>query len=324
MFSDLLHTFSIVARDADTGEMGVAVQSHWFNVGRLVAWARAGVGAVATQSMVEVAYGPKGLALMAQGKPAPDALAELLAADEGRALRQVAMVDVQGCVAAHTGARCIAEAAHIVGKGFSVQANMMLNDRVPPAMYEAYTTAKGDLAERLVVALEAAQAAGGDVRGQQSAAILIVPARASERPWDDVVVELRVEDHETPIAELRRLLTVHRAYTRMNLGDDLLGKGRVADALVEYRAAAQMVPDIAELPFWHAVTLADMGRLDDALPIFRDVFARDPNLALLVQRLPAAGMLKDDSQMMIQIVAQKPGKPHRRDRGERREKTQAN
>lgn len=306
MVSDICHTFSIVARDAATGEMGVAVQSHWFGVGRLVAWARAGVGAVATQSMVEVAYGPNGLDLMAQGKSAPDALATLLAADEGRDLRQVAMVDALGRVAAHTGARCIAEAGHIVGEGFSVQTNMMLNDRVLPAMHEAYTTAQGDLAERLVVTLEAAQAVGGDVRGQQSAAILVVPAQATDRPWDDIVVELRVEDHATPIAELRRVMTVHRAYRRMNHGDDLLGKGRVADALAEYRTAAGMVPDIAELPFWHAVTLADMGRVDDALPIFRNVFAHDPNLALLVQRLPAAGLLKDDPAMMARILAQKP------------------
>lgn len=296
------HTFSIVARDPATGEMGVAVQSHWFGVGRLVAWARAGVGAVATQSLVEVAYGPRGLERMAQGKSAPEALAELLAADEGRELRQVAMVDAQGRVAAHTGARCIAEAGHIVGDAFSVQANMMLNDRVWPAMYEAYRTATGDLAERLVCTLEAAQAAGGDVRGQQSAALLVVPAQATDRPWDDVVVELRVEDHPAPIAELRRLLTVHRAYRRMNRGDELLGKGQVEEALGEYRAAAELVPDIAELPFWHAVTLADMGRVDEALPIFRDVFARDPNLALLVQRLPASGLLRDDPQMMARVL----------------------
>lgn len=296
------HTFSIVARDPATGEMGVAVQSHWFGVGRLVAWARAGVGAVATQAMVEVAYGPRGLALMAQGKSAPETLAELLAADGGRELRQVAMVDAQGRVAAHTGARCIAEAGHIVGDAFSVQANMMLNDRVWPAMHQAYLQAKGDLAERLVCALEAAQDAGGDVRGQQSAAILVVPAQATDRPWDDVVVELRVEDHPAPIAELRRLLTVHRAYSRMNRGDELLGKGQVEEAMSEYRAAAELVPDIAELPFWHAVTLADMGRVDEALPIFRDAFARDPNLALLVQRLPASGLLRDDPQMMTQIL----------------------
>jgi uncharacterized Ntn-hydrolase superfamily protein len=302
MVADIFHTFSIVARDAKTGQMGVAVQSHWFGVGRLVAWARAGVGAVATQSMVEVAYGPKGIELMAQGQSAPQALAALLADDEGRELRQVAMVDTQGRVAARTGARCIAEAGHIVGEGFSVQANMMLYNRVWPAMYDAYRQAEGDLAERLVLTLEAAQVSGGDVRGQQSAAILVVPALATDRPWDDVIVELRVEDHATPIAELRRLLTIHRAYRRMNRGDDLLSKGSVEGALAEYRAAAGMVPEIAELPFWHAVALADIGRLDDALPIFRDVFASDPDLALLVQRLPASGLLKDDPEMMTRIL----------------------
>jgi uncharacterized Ntn-hydrolase superfamily protein len=260
------------------------------------------VGAVATQSVVEIAYGPKGLALMEQGSPAPDALAQLVTEDEGRDLRQVAMVDAQGRVAAHTGPHCIAEAGHVVGDGFSVQANMMLNDSVWPAMARAYREAQGNLAERLLQALEAAQDAGGDVRGEQSAAILIVPAEATDKPWEDVVMELRVEDHATPIAELRRLVTLHRAYDRMNRGDELLGKGETEAALVEYRAAAEMAPDIAELPFWHAVTLADIGKLDDALPIFRDVFARDPNLALLVQRLPASGLLKDDAEMMERIV----------------------
>jgi len=298
----MAHTFSIVARDAATGEMGVAVQSHWFGVGRLVTWARAGVGAIATQSVVEVAYGPKGLALLEQGRSPFDALAELMAEDEGRDLRQVAVVDAEGRVAAHTGARCIAEAGHITGDEFSVQANMMLNDRVWPAMARAYRNAQGDLAERLLQTLEAAQEAGGDVRGQQSAAILIVPADATDKPWEDVVMELRVEDHPAPIAELRRLVTLHSAYDRMNLGDELLGKGETEAALVEYRAAAEMAPDIAELPFWHAVSLADIGNLDDALPIFRDVFARDPNLALLVQRLPASGLLRDDPEMMERIV----------------------
>lgn len=298
----LAHTFSIVARDPATGEMGVAVQSHWFGVGRLVTWARAGVGAVATQSVVEVAYGPKGLALLEQGHSASDALSQLLAEDGGRDLRQVAVVDARGRVAAHTGARCIAEAGHITGDGFSVQANMMLNDSVWPAMARAYQDAQGDLAERLLQALEAAQEAGGDVRGEQSAAILIVPADATDKPWEDVVMELRVEDHAAPTAELRRLVTLHRAYDRMNRGDDLLGKGEVEAALVEYRAAAEMAPDIAELPFWHAISLADIGNLDDALPIFRDVFARDPNLALLVQRLPASGLLRDDPEMMERIL----------------------
>jgi len=301
--SQLAHTFSIVARDPTTGEMGVAVQSHWFSVGSLVIWAGAGVGAVATQALVEVSYGPLGLAMMRAGKSAPEALAALLAADEGREIRQVAMVDAQGQVAAHTGARCIADAGHETGDGFSVQANMMANPEVWPAMARAYRKTGGDLAERLGAALEAGQAAGGDIRGQQSAALLIVKPTSSGRPWADRVMELRVEDHPEPISELRRLVHHHRSYQRMNHGDELLGAGQVEDALGEYRAAAEMAPEIEELPFWHAVTLADLGRVDEALPIFKDVFTRNPDWAALLPRLPKAGLLRDDPEMIRRILA---------------------
>jgi uncharacterized Ntn-hydrolase superfamily protein len=304
--SKLAHTFSIVARDPESGEMGVAVQSHWFSVGSVVAWAEAGVGAVATQALVEVSYGPLGLALMQAGKSAPEALAGLLAADEGRDLRQVAMVDVEGRVAVHTGARCIADAGHEAGTGFSVQANMMASANVWPAMARAYREAQGDLAERLLAALEAAQAAGGDIRGRQSAAILIVKPISTGRRWADTAMDLRVEDHPEPIQELRRLVGLHRAYEHMNLGDELLGTGETEEALQEYRAAAGMAPEIEELPFWHAVTLADLGRVDEALPIFRDVFARNADWATLLPRLPKAGLLRDDAVMMQQILAVAP------------------
>jgi uncharacterized Ntn-hydrolase superfamily protein len=304
--SRLAHTFSIVARDPQSGEMGVAVQSHWFSVGSVVAWAEAGVGAVATQSLVEVSYGPLGVALMRAGKPAPEALAALLAADEGRDLRQVAMVDGEGRVAVHTGARCIADAGHESGEGFSVQANMMACPDVWPAMARAYREAQGDLAERLLAALEAGQAAGGDIRGQQSASMLLVKPVSTGRPWVDTVMDLRVEDHPRPIHELRRLVGLHRAYQHMNRGDDLLGAGEVEEALHEYRAAAEMAPEIEELPFWHAVTLADLGRVDEALPIFRDVFARNADWATLLPRLPQAGLLRDDPEMMGRILALAP------------------
>jgi len=304
--SRLAHTFSIVARDPESGEMGVAVQSHWFSVGSVVAWAEGGVGAVATQALVEASYGPLGLALMQAGKPAPEALAALLAADEGRDLRQVAMVDAGGGVAVHTGARCIADAGHEAGASFSVQANMMANPDVWPAMARAYRGAQGDLAERMLAALEAAQAAGGDVRGRQSASILIVKPVSTGRPWADTAMELRVEDHPEPIRELRRLVGLHRAYEHMNLGDELLGTGETEEALQEYRAAAGMAPEIEELPFWHAVTLADLGRVDEALPIFRDVFARNADWATLLPRLPKAGLLRDDAEMMQQILAVAP------------------
>jgi uncharacterized Ntn-hydrolase superfamily protein len=224
--SELAHTYSIVARDAQTGQLGVAVQSHWFGVGRLVTWAEAGVGAVATQAMVQVRYGPLGLERMRQGLSAQEALAELLAADDGRELRQVAMVDAGGDVAAHTGSQCIAEAGQETGAGFSAQANMMATQQVWPAMARAYREACGDLAERLLSALDAAQAAGGDLRGKQSAAMLIVGAERGPEPWAGVLLELRVEDHPEPLAELRRLVTLQRAYEHMNQGDTLLGSAR--------------------------------------------------------------------------------------------------
>jgi len=304
--SQLAHTFSIVARDPQSGEMGVAVQSHWFSVGSVVTWAEAGVGAVATQSLVEVSYGPLGLALMRAGKSPSEALAALLATDEGRELRQVAMVDTSSQVATHTGARCIADAGHETGDGFSVQANMMASADIWPAMARAYRQTEGDLAERMLAALEGGQTAGGDIRGQQSASILIVRPTSTGRPWADTVMDLRVEDSSEPVRELRRLVGLHRAYQHMNQGDELLGAGEVERALHEYRAAAEMAPEIEELPFWHAVTLADLGRVDEALPIFRDVFSRNVDWATLLSRLPRAGLLRDDPEMIHRILEMAP------------------
>jgi len=296
-------TYSIVARDAATGEIGVAVQSHWFSVGSIVVWAEAGVGAVATQSFVDPSYGPLGLDLMRSGRRADEALTGLLAADRNRDVRQVAMVDAAGRVAAHTGARCIAAAGHLVGDGFSVQANMMENDRVWPAMKAAFETAEGDLADRLLAALDAAQAAGGDIRGRQSAALLVVRERSTGRPWADRRFDLRIEDHPEPLVELRRLLTLARAYEHMNRGDELATEAAWEEASAEYAAAATLAPQIAELPFWHAATLAAAGRLEEATPLFAEVFAREPRWRELVRRLPAAGLLPDDPELIARIVA---------------------
>ena len=297
------HTFSIVARDPLTGEMGVAVQSHWFSVGSVVAWGEPGVGVVATQSMVEKGYGPRGLALMRSGVSALTALPALLEADENHEVRQVAMLDRLGQVAVHTGSRCIACAGHVRGDGFSVQANMMLNDTVWSAMAQAYRGVTGPLAERMMAVLEAAQAAGGDIRGQQSAALLVVSGIAGERSWDGILVDLRVEDHPHPVTELKRLLAVHRAYDWMNQGDEFLANREVEKALQAYRSAAELAPDMDELPFWHALTLAELDRMDEAAPIFKAVFQSNPNWAELVKRLPAAGLLKDDPELMQQILA---------------------
>jgi len=297
-------TYSIVARDPATGEMGVAVQSHWFSVGSVVPWAEAGVGAVATQSFVDPSYGPLGLALMRAGKTAPEALKALLAGDGQEAVRQVAMVDARGNVAAHTGTKCIAAAGHETGEQFSVQANLMENPSVWPAMARAFREAKGDLADRMVAALEAAEGAGGDIRGRQSAAIVVVKGTSTGRPWADTVFNLRVEDSPRPLEELRRLMRLQRAYTHASQGDDLAAAGKLKAALAEYAEAARLAPEVLELPYWQAVTLAGSGHLEEALPIFRRVFEAEPRWAELTPRLPAAGLLPDDRDLMRRILEQ--------------------
>jgi uncharacterized Ntn-hydrolase superfamily protein len=299
------HTFSIVARDPATGQMGVAVQSHWFSTGSMVTWAEPGVGAIATQSMVEVSYGPLGLNKMRNGKSAPDVLKTLLAQDKEREVRQVAMVDAHGNIGVHTGSRCIAEAGHQSGTQYSVQANMMLKNTVWPAMAKAYESAAGDLADRMLAALDVAQAEGGDIRGKQSAAILVVNGETSDHPWTGILIDLRVEDHPEPLTELRRLLTIQRAYQSMNHGDELLSAGKTNEAFEAYNIAAKLAPEIDELPFWQAVTLADTGKVEEALPIFKRVFAANPDWALLLQRLPKAGLFKEDPELMKKIIALK-------------------
>lgn len=298
-----VHTYSIVARDPDTGELGVAVQSHWFSVGPIVAWAEAGVGAVATQSFVDPSYGKNGLDLMRAGKSAPDTLKELLAKDEGREVRQVAMIDAHGRVEAWTGKNDIEAAGHIVGKNFSVQANLMLNDKVWPAMARAFESAKGDLADRMLAALDAAQAAGGDIRGRQSAAMIVVTGKPTGQAWKDRIFDLRVDDSPQPLRELRRLVKLQRAYNHMNAGDLAVEKKDNEGALREYSAAEKLVPDNAEMIYWHAVALVNMGRVDESLPLFRKVFAMDRNWVILTPRLPKSGLLPNDPKIIQKIVS---------------------
>jgi len=298
-----VHTFSIVARDPATGELGVAVQSHWFSVGSIVAWAEAGVGAVATQSFVDPSYGKNGLDMMRAGKSAPDTLKELLEKDEGREVRQVAMIDAQGRVDAWTGKNDIQSAGHIVGKDFSVQANLMLNDKIWPAMARAFENTKGDLADRMLAALDAAQAAGGDIRGRQSAAIVVVTGKPTGQAWKDRTFDLRVDDSPEPLVELRRLVTLQRAYNHMNAGDLAVEKKDNEGALREYGAAEKLVPNSAEMIYWHAVALVNMGRVDESLPLFRKVFAMDRNWITLTPRLPKSGLLPDDPKLIDRIVS---------------------
>ena len=299
-----ISTYSIVALDAETGQLGVAVQSHWFSVGTVVPWAKAGVGAVATQSIAEPSYGPKGLALMEQGIPADEALQSLLAKDIGKNVRQVAMVDAQGNVGVHTGSRCISHASHLTGKNYSVQANIMAKSTVPSAMVQAFESTTGDLAERMLAALDAAEAEGGDLRGRQSAAMLVVSGEPTGDPWTDRIVDLDVADHENPLIELRRLYRISQAYRHAQRGDEYMEKNEMDSALQEYSAATKLYPENPELPFWTAVTLAQTGELEKALLIFNDVFSRNGNLRELVPRIVQAGFLNVEQNVLQEILAQ--------------------
>lgn len=277
-------TYSIVARDASSGELGVAVQSHWFSVGPIVPWARAGVGAVATQASAEVSYGPRGIELLAQGASAPEALARLLADDGGRASRQVAIVDSAGAVATHTGDRCIAFAGDVQGDGVSCQANIMATERVWPAMRDAFERNGGPLATRLLAALNAAERAGGDLRGRQSAAILVVPSDGNA--WDSVL-SLRVEDHPDPLVELQRLIRLHEAYTIAGLGDRRVAAGDHDEAAALYLRAAELAPESDELRFWAGLGAAQAGDMDAAVEHVRAAIAGQPGWRELLPRLTA-------------------------------------
>lgn len=299
----MLHTYSIVALDRKKNQLGVAVQSHWFAVGSLCPWIEPGVGVIATQSMVEISYGPKGLTLLRSGKTAQQALNELLKSDDGRELRQVAIVDTRGNVATHTGKKCIAEAGHQNGDSFSTQANMMLNNSVWSAMASTFENTQGDLAYRLLSVLKAAEAAGGDIRGKQSASLLVSENIKDDSPWKHILTDLRVDDHPDPVLELKRLLDVKSAYDLMNEGDSLLSKKDNIAAMKKYQQAAELAPHIDEIPFWHAVTLADTGNVDEALPIFKRIFNQNKDWSLLVQRLPASGLLTKDPDVMRKILS---------------------
>jgi uncharacterized Ntn-hydrolase superfamily protein len=300
----LVHTFSIVARDSITGEMAVAVESHWFSVGTAVSWAEAGVGAVATQSFVNKSFGPRGLALLKSGLTAQQALDSLLSNDDGREVRQVAIVDTKGNVATHTGKGCIQYATQIQGNQFSVQSNMMLGDKVSVAMADAFRKGNGRaLGDRMLLALEAAQRAGGDIRGQQSAALIVVPARSEGKPWDERTVDLRVDDHLQPVKELRRLYNVSIAYEHMNKGDLAVEKNDMSGAMNEYNAAMKMMPANLEMQYWTGITLANSKQLDKALPILKKVFTKDANWKELTRRLPAVKLLTVNDQELQKILA---------------------
>jgi uncharacterized Ntn-hydrolase superfamily protein len=298
-----VHTYSIVAVDLRAGEIGVAVQSHWFSVGTTVPWAEAGVGAVATQSFTNLSFGPRGLELLRQGKSPAQVVETLLEGDPAGDMRQLAVIDRHGSAAAYTGGRCVPEAGHLIGPCFSVQANLMADDGVWPAMAESFQNSTGPLAERFIEALTAAQERGGDLRGKQSAAILVVRLQPTGAIWKDRLIDLRVEDHEDPVEELNRLLRVFRAYQHMNRGDEALEAENGEGALREYGEALRLYPESEEIRFWSAVSLANAGKLEQALPAFTGLFASHPNWRILLERIYGLGMLKMEGNDYRRIVA---------------------
>ena len=297
------HTFSIVCYDPATGQFGAAVQSHWFKVADVI-WLEAGVGAVATQSLTEFSYGPLGLAMMRSGKSAQQALEGLLVSDPDNAVRQVAMIDRKGIIAAHTGEKCIAEAGHYIGPDYSVQANLMRDSTVWPAMARAFENTDGDLADKMMAALEAAQNEGGDIRGKQSAAMVVVSGTYTGLPWKDRLIDIRVDDSPEPLRELRRLLNISRAYEHMDKGDLYITDGDFAKAKEEYMKASEMAPGNPEVLFWYAATLVSAGEVEASLPIFKQVFLMDESWRELVPRLVKAELLPDDKSIIEKIIRQ--------------------
>jgi len=293
-------TYSIVARDRETGELGVAVQSHYFQVGPVVPWALAGVGAVATQSMVNVSFGPLGLEYLKAGYTAEQALKALLAGDSEPQSRQVSIVDAAGNVATHTGAKCIPAAGHRTGDGFSVQANLMERDTVWDAMFGAYTKTQAPLAERMMAALDAAEAEGGDIRGKQSAAMLVVTGKPTGRSWEDRVIELRVEDAPDPNAELRRLLRVRRAYQALGDADKASDAGDQAAAATRLSEALRLAPEMVELSFWGGLGMAQNGMLDAGCDLMMTAVRKDPRWIETLNRLVASDRLAADLAAQIQ------------------------
>lgn len=297
------HTYSIVARDESTGKMGVGVQSHWFSVGSVVSWGESGVGVVATQAFCNISLGLRSLDQLKDGKTPQDALELLLSTDDGKDVRQLAILDAEGRVAVHTGKDCIQAAGHKKGKNYSVQANMMLNDAVWPAMADTFEKNSGlPLPERIIKVLKAAESQGGDIRGKQSAALLIVGGKKKTNRWEDPEIDLRVEDHIEPLKELERLLKVHRSYEHMNNGDLALEQNDMETALKEYKISYTMMPDNLEMKFWTAVSLANIQKFDESLPLFKEVFNKDRNWHILTKRLPEVGLLKLSKSRLEEIL----------------------
>jgi uncharacterized Ntn-hydrolase superfamily protein len=296
-------TYSIIGRDHDSGEVGIAVESRWFHAGQDLAWIEPGVGAVCTQAMIEPAYGFRGLQLLRDGHSAEDALAELTAADEGRDIRQVAIADADGRYAQHTGAGCVAAAGHATGKDCCAQGNMLASDTCWGAMVAAFEETGGNLTDRLLAALAAAEREGGDARGRQAARILVRPAQATGIPWQDRVVDLQVVDHPDPVPELRRLVNVSRAYDHLGRAFERVDRGDVAAALNEAAAAHALAPADDQITFWRASFLGLAGRIDEAVAAGREATQAHSGWPEFLRRCADAGLAPPEARALADAIA---------------------
>jgi len=294
-------TYSIVALDERTGELGVAVQTRWLAVGALVPWLRPGVGAIATQSFVDTRYGFSGIELLAAGRSAHDALSELIAGDRDPGVRQVGIVDAAGRSATHTGAECVVAAGHLTGRGVSVQANMMERPTVWPAMLAAYEGSTGDLADRLVTALRAAEGEGGDVRGRQSAALVVVPGRPDAHPWD-IHFDIRVDDARAPLDELERLLALNRAYEALDAAFEALAVGETSAALAFFEQAASLAPDDDQVRLWQSLAVFDSGDEERGRRLYRSALEAEPRAGEHLRRFLAAGQLPGQERLVARLT----------------------
>jgi uncharacterized Ntn-hydrolase superfamily protein len=296
-----LVTFSIVARDPETGALGVATATCMFAAGALVPWARPGVGVVATQAMAESAYGPRCLEALEAGASAPSALADAQASDPAAALRQVAVVSADGSVAAVTGELCVDHTGHLLAEGYVVAANMMASPRVWPAMEAAFAAAAGAFPRRLLTALEAGQAAGGDARGEMSAALLVVAGQRRE-PWAKPLVDLRVDRSGDPLGELRRLVDAAEAYEGFSLAAEALIRDDADAALAHVDRALATLPGEESLRFLRTGALLACGDVDGGRHELRSLIAARPTWEIVIRSFAAKGLISVPPSVSLEAL----------------------
>ena len=297
----LVSTFSIVAFDPSTKDLGVAVQSRYFSVGSVVPWAEAEVGAVATQSFVNVSYGPHGLRLLKEGLTVDEVIDRLTQEDQEKEYRQLGIIDSEGNANAFTGKKCLEWAGSKVGKNYAAQGNILAGEEVIQNMGRNFESTRGDLAERLVAALEGGEAAGGDARGRQSAALLVVRKNLGRAGYGDRYIDLRVEDNPDPIAELKRLLNLHRVYSLIDDSEDSLTKGDLKAALGDLKKAIAMTQKNDDAYVDLGIVNLKLGKKKEAISAFKKALRLNPKMKTLIKQLPAAGLMKSNKEIFVEL-----------------------